>query len=113
MKSVEATDILPDIQHKPVIHHKMFSDTTCVKDVASLTEKGTSSTLASVRASKVLPNRGKAHPFITNKICTPEPVGPLPENMYKYWSKVQVSVVHHQYVTLLKCRHMGTSKKRH
>jgi len=34
---------------------------TCVKDVASLTEKGTSRTLASVRANKVLPTLGSEH----------------------------------------------------
>jgi hypothetical protein len=86
MKSVEATDILPDIEHKHSTHDKSFYDDglTCVKDVASLTEKGTSRTLASVRASSVLPNRrAKAYCSTGNVIYTPEPVGPLSGDMHE------------------------------
>lgn len=58
-----------------------------MKDVASLTEKGTSRTLASVRASSVLPTRGEAYSSINNVIYTPEPVGPLAGDTHEWFIK--------------------------
>lgn len=59
-------------------HHHVLIKHTWVNDVASLTENGTSKTLARVRASRVLP-REIHKPFATPSevIYAPEPVGPL------------------------------------
>jgi hypothetical protein len=84
--SAQTTDILPDVYHKCFVYIESSSysdDFTCVNDVASLTEKGTSRTLASVRANNVLPDGSGQVYSGSYEIYTPEPVGPLSKDAHE------------------------------
>ena len=78
---------------------------TCVNDVASLTEKGTSSTLASVRASSVLPKHNLMRRLEKIHVrYSPDPVGPLFQLLIEFGCHIEASDVHDEHITLLKQR---------